>query len=134
VDGSLILETTFLIDLERESARGSEGPAHEFLRQHATDALYLTFTIAGELAAGREADDRGPWEAFLAPFHALPCTHDVCWQYGRVHRNLRNVGRLIGTNDLWIAATALAFGFPVVTANTRHYRRVPDLKVVSYRD
>jgi tRNA(fMet)-specific endonuclease VapC len=130
----VILETTFLIDLEREANRGVEGPAHRFLRSRSEDSLYLTFTIAGELAAGRDADDRGPWEAFLAPFHVLPCTHDVCWQYGRVYRNLRAAGSLIGTNDLWIAATAVAHGMPVVTANVKHYRRVPDLTVIPYLD
>jgi predicted nucleic acid-binding protein len=128
----LILETTFLIDLERETARQEEGPAQRWLQHHTSDALYLTFTIAGELAAGREASGRGRWEGFLAPFHVLPCTHDVCWRYGRIYRNLREAGMLIGTNDIWIAATALAFDLPVVTANERHYRRVADLTVVGY--
>jgi predicted nucleic acid-binding protein len=107
VGRALILETTFLVDLERESVRGIDGPAHEFLLQHSSHALYLTFTVAGELAAGFEANDRGRWEAFLAPFHVLPCTHDVCWRCGRISRNLREAGLLIGSNDIWIAATAL---------------------------
>ena len=34
--------------------------------------------------------------------------------------------------DLWIAATAVAHGVPVVTRNTRHYRRVPGLDVRGY--
>ena len=130
--GAVILETTFLIDLERETARSEVGPAQRFLEEHATEAFYLTFTIAGELAAGIEANDRGRWETFVAPFHVLPCTHDVCWRYGRVSRNLREAGLLIGSNDIWIAATALAFELPVVTANQRHYRRVADLTVVGY--
>lgn len=41
-------------------------------------------------------------------------------------------GRLIGANDLWITATALAYGMPVVTKNVEHYRRVPDLNVEEY--
>ena len=40
--------------------------------------------------------------------------------------------RLIGGNDLWIAATALVYRMPVVTRNVRHYRRVPALQVVDY--
>jgi predicted nucleic acid-binding protein len=39
---------------------------------------------------------------------------------------------LIGSNDLWIAATALAYGMPVVTHNVEHYRRVPGLEVMAY--
>jgi len=46
---------------------------------------------------------------------------------------LKENGLLIGSNDLWIAATALAYRMPVVTGNVEHYRRVPDLQVESYR-
>ena len=35
MDDALILETTFLIDLEREMIRGTEGPAHRLLERHA---------------------------------------------------------------------------------------------------
>lgn len=63
----------------------------------------------------------------LAPFHILPATPDVCWEYGRAYRYLQENGRLIGGNDLWIAATALANRMPVVTKNVEHYKRVPGL-------
>lgn len=64
---ALILETTFLIDLEREAAREKPGSAHAFLARHAGHRLYLTPTIAGELAAGASMADRERWEGFLAP-------------------------------------------------------------------
>ena len=48
----LILDTTFLIDLERELVQSVEGPAQAFLAKHAETSLHLTFTVAGELAAG----------------------------------------------------------------------------------
>ncbi len=93
----------------------------------------MTFTVAGELAAGVSLGERAAWESFPAPFHVLPCTRDVCWEYGKAFRHLQQNGLLIGGNDLWIAATALAHGMPVVTANAEHYRRVPGLEVVGYR-
>ena len=130
---SLILETTFFIDLERERRRSDPGSAHEFLTRHSEDRFYLTFTIAGELAAGASLADRGGWEAFVAPFHVLPSTLEVCWQYGRAFRHLERNGIMIGTNDLWIAATGLAYGMAVVTANREHFRRIPELEVLGYR-
>lgn len=129
----LILETTFLVDLERERRRGAPGPAQEALARLASDRLFVTFTVAGELGAGVSLSDRPAWDSFLAPFHVLPCTRDVCWEYGRVLRHLQQNGLLIGANDLWIGATALAHGMPVVTANAEHYRRVPGLEVLGYR-
>ncbi|MBI2071534.1 MAG: type II toxin-antitoxin system VapC family toxin [Gemmatimonadetes bacterium] len=132
MDGGLILETSFLIDLERELAWGAPGPAQAFLGAHAAEPLHITFTVAGELAAGIPLDGRPRWEQFIAPFETLPCTGDVCWEYGQAYRYLKENGRLIGTNDLWIAATAVAFGKPLVTQNQREFRRVPRLQVLGY--
>lgn len=130
--GSLILETTFLIDLEREHNRGTPGKAVAFLEHHQDSPLYLPFVVAGELAAGTSLRDRARWERFLAPLYVLESSREVSWEYGRAYRHLRDNGQLIGTNDLWIAATAIAHQMPVVTRNVEHYRRVPGLEVVGY--
>jgi tRNA(fMet)-specific endonuclease VapC len=132
MDDALILETTFLIDLERESSRVEEGPAHGLLQRHLRHRLYITPTIAGELAAGASMSERTRWEAFVAPFHVLALDREVCWHYGSAFRFLQANGLLIGANDLWIAAAGLAHQVPVVSRNARHFERVPGLKVVSY--
>ncbi len=129
---SLIVETSFLIDLEREHNRGTPGRAVTFLEQNGDARLYLPFIVAGELAAGLSLADRSRWETFLAPFYVLASNADVSWEYGRAFRYLQENGRLIGGNDLWIAATGLAYRMPVVTRNVEHYRRVPGLDVESY--
>lgn len=129
----LILETTFLIDLEREIRGGVHGAASRFLEDHARARCYITKTIAGELAAGPAMADRDGWESFLAPFHVLPVNAAAAWHYGRTFAYLQANDTLIGTNDLWIAATALAHGVPVVTSNGRHYGRVPELEVLYYQ-
>jgi tRNA(fMet)-specific endonuclease VapC len=128
----LILETTFLVDLEREERRGKPGAAIGFLEDHQDSRLYISFTIAGEIAAGKSMRDRVRWEAFLGLFFVLPATPEVCWQYGRSYRHLRDNGTLIGSNDLWIAATALANDMTVVTRNVADFRRVPSLEVLKY--
>lgn len=129
---SLILETTFLIDLEREQNRGVPGAAVAFLEANQEARLYLPLVVAGELAAGTSMRERNKWEAFLAPLYLLPSTLEVSWQYGRTYRHLKDNGRLIDSNDLWIAATALAYQMPVVTKDLDHFRRVPGLEVESY--
>ena len=128
----LILETTFLIDLEREHQSGVSGAAISFLETNEDARLYLPFIVAGELAAGISMRDRARWEAFIAPFYVLASTPDVSWQYGSAYRHLQGDGRLIGANDLWIAATGLAYRMPVVTRNVDHFRRVPGLEVQPY--
>ena len=132
MEDALILETTFLIDLERETTRGVQGPAHDFLARHPRHRLFITPTVAGELAAGASMSDRGRWETFVAPFHVLALDRDVAWHYGDTFRYLQANGLLIGANDLWIAAVGLAHKVPLVSRNARHFERVPGLKVLAY--
>jgi predicted nucleic acid-binding protein len=89
--------------------------------------------VAGELASGLDQSERSRWEQFIAPFEVLEGTPDVAWEFGRLYRYLRTNGLLIGTNDLWIAATALVNGMPLVTRNAREFARVPGLTVLPYR-
>ena len=128
----LILETTFLIDLERELLGGEAGPAHGLLERNREAPLAVTLTTLGELAAGARASDRTRWEELVRPFEVLPCTPDVCWRYGQTYRYLKTNGLLIGTNDLWIGATALVAGRPLVTRNVGEFRRIPGLEVMDY--
>lgn len=130
--GALILETSVLIDLERERARGVPGGAHEVLGHHADHHLYITATIAGEIAAGASMERQDHWRTFLAMFPWLTIDEAAAWHYGRSARYLRRTGQLIGANDLWIAAVGLANDVPVVTRNGAEFGRVPDLRVVAY--
>ncbi len=77
-------------------------------------------------------NERATWDRLVAPFAVLPSTPEVSWPYGRLYRYLSKNGLLIDANDLWIAATALAFEMPVVTRNEQHFARVPQLDVIGY--
>lgn len=129
----LSLDTSFLIDLARESGRGENGPATRFLASAEEARLFLSLVVVGEFAAGFAARERSAVTTLLAAFEVLEPTLEVAWTYSRSYRYLRENGLLIGSNDLWIAATAVAHGMPLVTANTGHFQRVPGLEVVTYR-
>lgn len=53
----------------------------------------------------------------------------VSEQYGKIRSVLEQKGQIIGNNDLWIAAHALALKMTLVTNNIREFKRVPGLTV-----
>ncbi len=112
--------------------RGSLGPADAFLAVNAQETFFITFTIAGELACGQSATPIADWKRLCRPFAILPWSIDISWQYGEIYRHLARSGAMIGTNDLWIAATALVHGFPVVTNEVGEFSRVAGLPVVGF--
>lgn len=46
---------------------------------------------------------------------------------------LKENGTPIGAYDVLIAATALSAGLILVTANTKEFQRIPDLKIMNWR-
>jgi tRNA(fMet)-specific endonuclease VapC len=63
---------------------------------------------------------------------ALPLPEKAAETYGFIRADLERRGEMIGNNDLWIAAHALASGLTVVTNNEREFRRVRGLKVQNW--
>lgn len=128
----LILDTHFIIAAEREAKRGVTDLVDRFFGQHAEETFWITFTIAGELACGHSASPRQDWERLCRPYPVIEWSREVSWQYGELYRLLASEGRLIGANDLWIAATAKVHDLGVVTRNAEEFSRVPGLRVVAY--
>src|ERR1700687_6019632 len=66
----------------------------------------------------------------LLPALSLP--ESAAEAYGAIRADLESKGEMIGNNDLWIAAHALASGFTLVTNNEKEFRRVRGLKVQNW--
>ncbi len=128
--GEVIIDTNILIWLERETRKGISGVATDFFESLTETRICITPTIAGEIACGASMSGREVWEKFLLPFELLPINAETAWHYGVQYRDLAKRGELIGTNDLWIAATALAHQLPLATGNVKEFERVPGLRVI----
>lgn len=127
----LLFDTCFLIDLEREMKHGA-GKAQAFLRSNPNAVACIPWTVAGEFAEGF-GDIRNPaCEAMLDRFEMMPMDEATAGQYARITAKLRQENQLIGTNDLWIAAAAMAHGLELVTNNVSHFGRIAGLSVCGY--
>jgi len=62
----------------------------------------------------------------------LPLPDGTAEHYGAIRAELERKGEVIGNNDLWIAAHAVAAGLTLVTNNEREFRRVRGLKTQNW--
>jgi len=94
--------------------------------------IYLSPIVIGELCFGAEKSDRRDENlaAIQRPIDRCPtlaCTEVTGRHYARLRHGLKEKGRPIPENDLWIAATAREHGLVLVTGD-RHFDDIEDLK------
>ncbi len=71
-------------------------------------------------------------ESFTRLLLIEPLDEAVGRTYGRLRAELQSSGKIIGNNDLFIAAHAQSLGAVLVTNNEREFARVPDLSVENW--
>ena len=126
-----LLDTCFLIDLQREWVRQQPGSATRYLERHSSGEYGVSVITALEFLEGYPHSADG--ERFLAAFPQLAVTTEVARIGSRIRRILRQRGEMIGDFDVLIAATAPSAGLTVVTENARHFERIEGLTVEGYR-
>ncbi|MCA9561127.1 MAG: type II toxin-antitoxin system VapC family toxin [Myxococcales bacterium] len=127
------LDTSFLIDLQNERrGRGRARGAMAFLRARPSTELVVPIVALAEYLEGFDDPQGREATALVGGLRTLDVTLAVVHCYAAEARRLRSEGRLIGTNDLWIACTARAAGLPILTRNVEHFARVAGVQVVDY--
>ena len=116
-------------------ARHSPGPLHQrmmtaMLKQEVVISVITRAETRYGLALLNATDKRrAPVSLLLQEYPALPWTVDAADQYGDIAAHLQQTGQVIGEMDTLIAAHALAEDLILVTHNTRHFERIPGLKL-----
>jgi tRNA(fMet)-specific endonuclease VapC len=128
-----LLDTDTCIYLRQ---RRSENVMRHFARLDPGEAAISVVTY-GELFYGVEksAQSRVSFDRLVeltTVLPVLPLTFETARAYGSIRADLERSGRLIGGNDLWIAAHAQAEGLTLVTNNQKEFRRVRGLKLQNW--
>jgi len=124
-----------ILDTNALSAFVDGEPAvGEILRAQTRAALPVI--VLGEyrygIAASRHKATYEQWLAnHLAHFDALHITPATTIAYAAVRVALKNVGRPIPANDVWIAALAWEHRLPVLSKDT-HFDSVPQLQRIGW--
>jgi len=126
-----VIDTGFLIGRWRG---GIHGPEHSFIEAHADDVIAMPWIVKGEFLRGAVLSGHSPGDVtgFLARYPTLWASDATLACYAQTYATLARANRLIGPNDLWIAASVLEYGLPLLTRNAAEFRRVPDLQVIDY--
>lgn len=129
-----LIDTTLLIDLWREQRR--PGPASRFAREQSHQVAGMPWIVMGEFLRGsyRAGIKREQVQDFMDAYLLVWPTMETMDRYARLYNVLKSIGRVVGPNDLWIAATALEQSLPLVTRNIRDFESIPDLVLWDYSE
>jgi predicted nucleic acid-binding protein len=119
VSRPVLLDTSFLVALERETASGETGPARRFLPSLRGRRLVISIVNVEELLEG--AADEMATVASLQRFtiqglHLAQATRCALLQ--------RRASRRMGENDAWLVATAESINADVVGAGRAAFERL----------
>jgi tRNA(fMet)-specific endonuclease VapC len=88
--------------------------------------------VFGETMSVRRDEAAAHLAALLETLQVLPLPLAAARPYAELRAALQRAGQPIGSNNLWIAAHALADDLTLVTNNEREFRRVSGLRVENW--
>ena len=132
------LDSSFLIDLLRETARERPGPAFDLIESlDASEILGVSVHVVCELRAGAELSRRVLQEHealdhLLSGVLVVFPDERFAPEYAKLLAATTRGGRRVAAMDLMIATAAILDGAPLVTRNVKDFSRVPGLRVLDY--
>ena len=98
-----------------------------------TTNIKIPATVAAELRLGCEKSAKREYnsqrlERFLSLYDVVPFDNDCSKVYAKIRAALELSGKIIGANDLIIAATVLCNNGTLITRNINEFSRISGLK------
>ena len=101
-------------------------------RQFTSSVVVAELYVAAYRARGSEKWLRRIREAILPVVKVIHFDLDCAHVCGRIQADLMDRGVPIESADVLIAATAIRYRLTLVSANVRHFDRIPDLKLLTF--
>ena len=99
--------------------------------------VFMSLVTLGELEYGALRSNNSSkalniLEELVHYIPVLPCSVEVAKHYADIRASLSQKGKMIGNNDLWIAAHARSLGYTLVSNNIKEFERVEDLALENW--
>jgi len=88
--------------------------------------------LYGVEVSPRRQQDEAALNAFLRYVEILDFPDEAASHDAKIRADLKTRGKMIGANDLFIAAHARSLGLTLVTNNTSEFGRVPNLAIENW--
>ena len=128
----LLIDASVLIDAERGRldilSKAQERQDQEFTVSVIT-ASELLHAVWRATDAKTRTRRSAFVEALLERFPLIPIDLSTARLHAELWAALASKGLTVGVHDIWLAASCLAHGYAMATANVREFKRIPGLKV-----
>ena len=117
--------------------RGKSESIQKALQNQSPQNIKLPSVVKAELLFGAHKS-QNPRKALeivedtISPYEVIPFDNAASGVYGRIRAELEAEGKIIGANDLIIAATVLSRGGTLVTNNTKEFERIKGLQLENW--
>ncbi|WP_292977362.1 type II toxin-antitoxin system VapC family toxin [Nitrosomonas sp.] len=127
-----LLDTNILSDLVRHP----QGIVAQRIKEAGEAAVCTSIIVAAELRFGvvkkNSLNLTRQVEAILAAIEVLPLDTPADYAYAQFRWKLEQSGKIIGPNDMLIAAQAMASQCVLITANLDEFSRIEELQIENW--
>lgn len=127
-----LLDTNILSDV----IKNPQGIAANRITEVDRNDLFTSIVVAAEMRYGVAKKQSSILservDQLLQTINIAPLDIGADRYYGEIRLNLEQQGKIIGANDLLIAAHALSLDAVLVTDNTREFERIERLKIMNW--
>lgn len=124
-----LLDTNIISDMVRNPAGRAAAALAEIDERHVCTSIIVVCEIRFGVTRRGSARLAAQVETVLSALPVLAFEEPADHRYGELRARLASEGRIIGSNDLLIAAHALALDLTLITDNVSEFSRVPELRL-----
>lgn len=129
MNGKFILDTNIIIAL-------FEDDNNVKLNISKAKMIFLPSIVIGELFygaynSGKQKKNIEKIIKFCGEIQVLSCDYITATIYGKIKKQLKEIGKPIPENDIWIAAISIQNNIPLVTKN-KHLSYIGEIELIEW--
>jgi len=124
----ICIDTSVLIDFYRKKNKKN---SYFFELVSRNEKFAVSVITEYEIYIGSDAGKDEYWDIFFKDFISLPYDSITNKLAVSIDRKLKSTRNQIDVPDLMIAATALKNNLPLAILNVKHFKRIPELQMIT---